>query len=245
MLGVDGSFSGEVADYHSRFRRGYPNVIVEAIVERLTLTREYLVVDLGCGTGPSRYRWPVTCVARRSAAANGTANTTWLLGGDADVVVLRSLLGDRALGAVTVGQALHWMDHERLFSDVAPMIRFGGGLAVIANGTPLWQQDSGPSRALRHALEQWFDTTLTSSCGTDPGSRSRDADALTAAGFEVTEVVTEYTEELDLEHVIGSMYSAVAPGDLPMGDRRDAFQALLLGRCRAASRSLRPCEWQR
>ena len=111
---------------------------------------------------------------------------------------------------MTVAQALHWMDHDRLFTEIAPMIRSGGGVAVIANGTPLWQQDSGPSRALRHAVEQWFDTTLTSSCGTDLESRGRYADALAAVGFEVTEVVTEYSQEFDLEHVIGSMYSAMA-----------------------------------
>lgn len=37
--------------------------------------------------------------------------------------------------------------------------------------------------------------------------------------------MTEYSEELDLEHVIGSMYSAMSPGDLPMGERREAFEA--------------------
>jgi ubiquinone/menaquinone biosynthesis C-methylase UbiE len=239
MFGVEGPFSGEVAEYYARFRRGYPGLIVKAIVERLTLTPEDVVVDLGCGTGllalalASHVRVVVgmdpepdmLAIARRCAATGGTANTTWLLGGDADVGVLRSLLGDREFGAVTVAQALHWMDHERLFTEIAPMIRSGGGVAVIANGTPLWQQDSGPSRALRHALEQWFDTTLTGSCGTDLESRSRYADALAAVGLEVAEVVTEYSQELDLEHVIGSMYSAMAPGDLPVGDRREAFKA--------------------
>ena len=43
---MKGPFSGEVAEHYARFRRGYPAVIVEAIVERLGLTPEDVVVDL-------------------------------------------------------------------------------------------------------------------------------------------------------------------------------------------------------
>jgi len=103
---VKGPFSGEVAEHYARFRRGYPAVIVEAIVERLGLTPEDVVVDLGCGTGLlalplARHVRVVVgmdpepdmlAIARRSAARNGQTNTTWLLGGDADIGVLGSLV---------------------------------------------------------------------------------------------------------------------------------------------------------
>ena len=48
---MEGPFSGEVAEDYARFRRGCPGVIVKAIVKRLTLTPQDVVVDLGCGTG--------------------------------------------------------------------------------------------------------------------------------------------------------------------------------------------------
>jgi hypothetical protein len=94
---------------------------------------------------------------------------------------------------------------------------------VIANGAPLWQQDSEPSRALRSALELWLGTTLTSCCGTDKESRSTYADSMRATGFDVSEVVSEYSDELDLDHIVGGVYSAMSPDQIPPPDRRDAF----------------------
>jgi hypothetical protein len=54
------------------------------------------------------------------------------------------------------------MPHERLFAIALTILRPGGGLAVIANSTPLWQQPSDWSQALRDGLEQWLGTRLES-----------------------------------------------------------------------------------
>lgn len=236
---VGGPFSGETADYYARYRRGYPDSLIDALVDRLTLTIADVVLDLGCGTGQlaiplARHVRVVIGMdpepdmlaqAEKTARASGSQNTLWVLGSDAHLGALRSLIGDGALGAVTIGNAIHWMDHQRLFTEVRPMLRSGGGIAVIANGTPLWQQDSEPSRALRRALGQWLSTTLTSCCGTDRESRSTYADSMRAAGFDVTEIVSEYCGELDLEHIVGGVYSAMSPDQLPTPDRREAFAA--------------------
>jgi len=40
-------------------------------------------------------------------------------------------------------------------------------VAVIANGPPIWLQDSAWSRALRRFLEVRFDSDLSASCCTD------------------------------------------------------------------------------
>src|SRR5581483_4411904 len=101
------------------------------------------------------------------AERQGRTNVCWMLGSDRDVAALKALLGDRSVAALVIGNAIHLMDHEELFRTVYSLIRPGGGIALLANGTPLWQQDSACSRAIRTALEQWFDTKLTSMCGTD------------------------------------------------------------------------------
>lgn len=70
------------------------------------------------------------------------------------------------------------MHHDELFQALIPLVRHGGGVAVITNGTPLWMQDSVWSQALRRFLEQWLDTTITATCGTDAASQRRYRDSL-------------------------------------------------------------------
>lgn len=231
------SFSGETADYYARYRRGYPDSVIGLLVDRFGLTFADVALDLGCGTGqlaiPLARHVRVSIgidpepdmltQAEKAARTCGSQNTLWLLGSDEDLGTLRRLIGDGALGAVTIGNAIHWMDHQRVFTEARTILRSGGGLAVIANGTPLWLQDSEPSHALRRAMEQWLGTTLTSCCGTDRESRTGYADSMRAAGFDVSEVVTEYSGELDLDHIVGGLYSAMSPDQIPPPDRREAF----------------------
>ena len=55
--------------------------------------------------------------------------------------------------ALTIAQALYWMNHQDLFRAVVPLVRPGGGVAVVTNGTPLWLQETDWSRALREFLQ--------------------------------------------------------------------------------------------
>jgi trans-aconitate methyltransferase len=231
-----GTFAGETAEQYAKYRRGYPDVVVEEIVERLRLGSGDMVLDLGCGTGlltrplARRTRMAIgvdpeadmLAVARRTTDADLRSKVVWLLGSDADLPSVRSLVGAHALGAITIAQALHFMDYTTLFHDAKVLLRAGGGVAVVANGVPLWQQDSDWSRALRAALEEWFRVEATATCGTDRATQRRYAEALTAAGYKVVEVVHHYEEDLTFEQVLGGVHSALSPDSIPV-NRRDAF----------------------
>src|SRR5262249_25508877 len=131
--------------------------------------------------------------ARLAAAEQGIRNASWLLGADTDAPALAGLLGSGRTGAVTIGQALHWMGYRELIPAVVPLLRPGGGIAVITNGIPMWLHDSPWSRALRSFLEHWLGTALTRTCGTDDASQQRYRDTMTAAGLSVTETRYDYT----------------------------------------------------
>jgi len=231
-------FSGEVAEYYAKFRRGYPPEMLDALQEAFALDAEDLVLDLGCGTGQlgvpiaDRVRAVVgmdpepdmLLLARRTAAERGVPNTQWMIGSDTDVPALGALLGPASLAMTVIGNALHWMDHDELFRVLRPLSRPGGGVAVLANGTPLWLQDSEWSRALRSALEAHFGWELKATCGTDDEARRRYADSLRAAGFEeVREIAIEYRDDLDLDQVIGGFLSATSPDLLSELRDRSAF----------------------
>lgn len=116
--------------------------------------------------------------ARRAAAEQGVENASWVIGADTDIPALAALLGDRRAGAVTIAQALHWMRYRELIPALVPLLRPGGGIAVITNGTPMWLQDSPWSQALRSFLGQWLGTSpagpaerLRGICGVRPLNR--------------------------------------------------------------------------
>lgn len=243
---MDLGFGGEVADFYHQYRRGYPPAVIDTLAGTLRLTGDDIVIDLGCGTGQltlpiaGRVRAvagvdpepDMLARARRAAAEHGITNVTWLLGADTDMPALAALLGDQRAGAVTIGQALHWMRYRELFPTLAALLRPGGGVAVITNGTPLWLHNSAWSQALRGFLEQWLCTTLTNACGTDEASQQHYRDTLTAVGFDVTEATFEYTDDLDLDHLVGSLYSALPSQRLPPPDQRAALAEKI---CRAVA----------
>ncbi len=230
-------FGGQAAACYHRYRHGYPSTVIDALADAFKLTRQDVTVDLGCGTGQlslpiARQIRAVIGVdvepdmlehARQAARDANVCNVMWMLGADTDLPALRRLLGDRSVAAVTIAQALHWMNHQDLFRAAIPLLRPGGGIAVITNGTPLWLQDSPWSRALRGFLEQWLGGPAASACGTDDASQQRYRDTMTEAGLGVTETRYDYTDELDLDHLVGGVYSALPARRLPPPDQRTAF----------------------
>jgi SAM-dependent methyltransferase len=236
---VDLGFSGDVVDFYHRYRHGYPGEVIDALVDAFQLSSHDLVVDLGCGTGQltlplaERVRSVVgvdpepdmLARARRAAAEATASNITWVLGTDSDLPAIGRLSGPRSIAAVTVGQALHWMEHDALFQSTAGLVRAGGGIAVVTNGAPLWLQDSDWSRALRGCLERWLDKRLTFACGTDHASQLRYQGALTHFGFDVLITSVDYATELSLDQIVGGVWSAFPADQLPAPDARSEFSA--------------------
>jgi trans-aconitate methyltransferase len=122
------------------------------------------------------------------------------------------------------------MRYRELIPALIPLLRPGGGIAVLTNGTPLWLQNSPWSRALREFLGQWLGATaadVTGITGTDDASQQNYRDTMTEAGLGVTEARYDYTDELDFDHLVGGVYSALSAERLPPPDQRAAFAAQL------------------
>jgi ubiquinone/menaquinone biosynthesis C-methylase UbiE len=173
VVSVDLGFSGEVVEFYHRYRHGYPAAAIDVLMDAFQLSSRDLVVDLGCGTG--QLTLPVAAKvravigvdpepdmlirARQAADEANISNVSWVLGADTDLPALGRLLGDRSIGAVTIGQALHWMRYEELFRSTVSLLRAGGGVAVVTNGVPLWLQDTDWSRACARASNNGWATS--------------------------------------------------------------------------------------
>lgn len=234
---MDLGFGGEVAALYAQYRRGYPPEVVETIADAFRLGDGDTVLDLGCGTGQlslalaSRVRAVIgmdpepdmLMRARQAAEARGVQNAAWMLGADHDVPIVRSLLGERGLGAVTIATAVHWMDRQRLFDAVRSLVRPGGGLAVITNGAPLWLQQNSWSPVLRACLEDWLGEPVDDACQTDETGRRLNAEALTTAGYAVTESVVSYDAAVTVDQIAGGVFSALPVQRLPPPEDRQRF----------------------
>jgi trans-aconitate methyltransferase len=228
-------FTGDVADFYRQYRRGYPPQAITAIAEQFSLTHNDIAIDLGCGTG--LLTRPLAAKARAvigidpepdmlsHARHEGGQNITWMIGADTDIPKLTDLLGERSVSTVTIGQALHWMDHDTLFPALYPLIRPGGGVAVVTNGTPQWLQDTPWSKALRAFVEHWIGHKTTLTCGSDAETQQRYAHSLRAAGYTVHTNTVDYTDELTIDQIIGGTCSALPVGKLPTPEQRPGFEA--------------------
>lgn len=239
-------FDGDVATYYAAFRRGYPDALLDRIAAaaRLDPGRD-TVLDLGCGTG--QLALPLARGARavvgmdpepdmlrlaaREGARRGLSNVTWVLGADRDVPALGALLGDGVsppLAVTVIGAVLHWMRHDELFPVLRSLTRPGGAVAVLSAGAPLWLHDTDWSRALRAFLQDHFGRELRATCGTDAADLARYERSFHAAGFaSVTLHEHPYGDSLTFDRLIGGLWSAFPPAELPAPADRPAFAARL------------------
>lgn len=231
-------FAGLTAGYYAMYRRDVPGVVLDAVVVTAQISSADWILDLGCGTGQvaavlaSRVGGVLAIDPepgmlsglRARLTAEHAGNVLPVLASDADLPAISQLFGAR-FGAVTVANALHWMDAGRVFGQARRLLRPGGALVVISQGPPMWLADSSWARDLRVYLAEWAGSPLAGTCGTDREAVDERRARMRAHGFTTVELVEySYENEIDLTYVAGHLYSAMSQAMVPV-ERRPEFQA--------------------
>jgi len=136
-------FSGRVRDY-AMYRPSYPHRIVDVLVRGIALEPDWIVADIGCGTG----------LLASLFLANGnrvigiepnkemreSANHTFrdrvafeCVDGSAEATGLR----DGAVDVVSAGQAAHWFDIDRAGEEFRRILRPKGSVVLVWNSRRL------------------------------------------------------------------------------------------------------------
>jgi len=235
---VAADFAGSTAHYYAQYRRDVPAPLVDAIVTAAGITPADRILDLGCGTGQvaAVLSARVGCVLaldpepdmlrglRARLTAEHVENVLPVLASDASLPAIARTFGP-IFGAVTVANALHWMDADHVFAQARLLLRPGGALAVVSQGPPMWLAEVSWAADLRAYLEQWAGAPLTGTCGTDRDALAARRARMARHGFgRVEPIEYRYENEVDLTFIAGHLYSAMPQSMMP-AERRPEFQS--------------------
>jgi SAM-dependent methyltransferase len=198
-----GRFASTAALYE-HLRPPYPSEFFRSVAEKLGLSTQSSLIDLGTGPGLlalgfAPYVGRIVGVdpepamldaARRTAASAGHALT--LIEGKVE-----TLSPDISFDVVTIGRALHWMDREPTLARLDRLVARGGAILICASfsvtdGRNPWLDGYNDVR------RRWSPAKLWEEAGR--GTRThRDLPAFfRGSAFQPTELVT-----VETSHVVG------------------------------------------
>ena len=229
------SFDAWAGDY-DRYRPGYPDVLFEEIRGRLALPSQPRVVDLGAGTGRASLAmaalgWRVTAVepgkpmldVLRAQATNqglvlatvqATAESTGLDPASADLA--------------TAAQAFHWFDHPAAVTEMARIVKPGGGVALFWN---VREAERSAFVADYHSLlEQQFgdaDTGQYLQAGRSTGRDATERAFADSSGFDPPVLAElQHDARMTADDFVGMAFTASYVRSLP-GEDQERFRAEL------------------
>ncbi|MBF6589579.1 MAG: methyltransferase domain-containing protein [Ktedonobacterales bacterium] len=220
-----GIWTGAAASYDA-WRPHPPRALLDLLARLAGVARPRLVVDLGSGTGLSTVLWAeraeevvgiepnddmrATAIARAAALPGaghvrfqpGRSRATGLPAGSADIL--------------TISQALHWMEPEPTFAEVARVLRPGGLFAAYDYEWPpmiSWQADDLFHGFQRHLFALADARDIAAARLMSPAwAKSEHLARMRASGHfrHTREVLAHAIEEGDAERFVGLTLSSGA-----------------------------------
>ncbi len=221
------------AELYEQYRPAYPPEFFRAVAQKLNLSQQQTVLDIGTGPGLlalgfAAYAGRVTAIdpepamlaaARRAMARAG--QTVHLIEGRAED--LPAHVGP--FDAVTVGRALHWIDRASLGPLCARLVAPHGALVICGCSSARDGRNAGLD-PYNNARRAWSPETLWSESG--KGERTpRDLIALLeGTAFKPAEVVrVETTHEVSASYLARRVLTFSSSSPAALGKRVDAMLA--------------------
>jgi len=210
LLGRSGFSTGSAL--YERARPGYSDEAVDHLVDRLAIVPGSRVLDIAAGTGKLTRELVArgaSAVASEPSASMREVFATAVPGTPQVGATAEALpLADRSFDAVTVAQAFHWFDAPVALTEIARVLRPGGGLGLVWNE----RDEADPVVAELTRISKW-DVHQPYPVGKDFGP------LIEASGRfgPVERTQFRFVQELDrvafVEQVASRSYIAVLPED--------------------------------
>ena len=200
-------FSGRVDDY-VRYRPGYPDELIEALMERCGLGPGATVADIGSGTGIFSAKlldaglrvYAVepndamrAAAERQLAARNGFTSVA--------AAAESTALDTDSLDLITAAQAFHWFNNEPARNEFRRVLKPGGYLALIWN-----------RRRTGRAFQDEYDALLRRRAPDYGKVNHMNLDDREIADFYAPETMRklrfDYRQRLDFDSLLGRLRSS-------------------------------------
>jgi ubiquinone/menaquinone biosynthesis C-methylase UbiE len=220
-----------VAELYEKFRQPYPPEFFRTVAEKLKLSKQHALIDLGTGPGLlaigfAPYAGRVTAVdpepamlaaARKSGLRAGQA-IDWLEGRAEDLPD-----GIGPFDVVSIGRALHWMDREALGPLFARLVKPGGAIAICGSSTARDGRNEWLD-TYNEARRVWSDERLWSEAGKGDRTHRELITALERLGFHVAETIrVETTHEISVSDLAQRVLTFSSSSPAALGDKVDAM----------------------
>jgi len=221
------------AEFYEQYRPPYPAEFFRTVAQKLTLDKRHALIDLGTGPGVLALGFapyagrvvgvdpePSMLAAARAAAARADAGVTFIEGRAED---LPAEIG--SFDVVTIGRALHWMDHAALGPAFARLVASGGAIVICASfsardGSNPWLEDYDAAR------RRWSDEDLLSGSRRGEHAHRNPADVLGPLGFGVVETIRVHaTHEVSAADLARRVLTFSSSSPAALGDKADAMLA--------------------
>jgi SAM-dependent methyltransferase len=221
------------AEFYEQYRPPYPAEFFRAVAGKLKLDKRHALIDLGTGPGvlalgfaPHAGRVagvdPETAMlsAARAAAKRAAIDVTFIEGRAED---LPADIG--SFDVVTIGRALHWMDHKALGPVLARLVAPGGAIVICASfsardGSNPWLEDYDTAR------RRWSDEELLSGSRRGEHAHRNPADVLGPLGFGVVDTIrVEATHQVSAADLARRVLTFSSSSPAALGDRAEAMLA--------------------
>ncbi len=218
--------------YYARYRLGYPDLLIQRVIERVGLQWGDMVLDLGCGPGllaipfakaEMRVRGidpePDMLAAAREAAREAAVMVDLRQGSSFDLHE-----GSGRFKLVAMGRSFHWMDRPRTLETLDQIVATDGAVAIFTDFHPDTAENRWRAAVREVGARYGADYSLWRNRRRDPDYRSHESLLLDSPFSQVEETSVFVRNRLSIDDIIGRALSLSATSPEKLGERRDAFE---------------------